>query len=130
LADSSLTRFSCAYPVAGAFTTRGRIADKDGGLTPYTVSITVLTPSQGAAGPIDQVRALMPGTLDSGQGNALISKLQEAIRKIDRGNVAAINQLQAFINQVNSLISDGVLTAAQGQPLIDTANDIIAALSP
>jgi hypothetical protein len=35
------------------------------------------------------------------QGNALISKLQNVLDKIARGNItAAVNQLGAFINQV------------------------------
>jgi len=35
----------------------------------------------------------------------------------------------AFINQVNSLIDEGVLTEAEGQPLIDAANSAIDQLS-
>ncbi len=46
------------------------------------------------------------------------------------GQIAqAVNMLQAFINQVNSFISGGTLTAAQGQPLINTVNVIIASLN-
>jgi hypothetical protein len=37
--------------------------------------------------------------------------------------------LNAFINQVTSLIDTGVLTPAEGQPLIDAANAIINSLS-
>jgi hypothetical protein len=42
--------------------------------------------------------------------------------------VAAIQQLQAFIQQVQALIETGTLTPAQGQPLIDAAQAIITAL--
>ena len=49
---------------------------------------------------------------------------------MDKGNTKpAINQLQAFINAVNADISSGKLTPAQGQPLIDAANAIVAVLS-
>ena len=129
LADSSLTSYACAYPVAGTFTALGRIADKDGGITDYTVSVKVLTPQEGIAGLIDQVRALVPGTLNDGQGNALIAKLDGALKQLEKSNTkTAINELQALINQVNALMSSGVLPAAEGQSLIDTANASITAL--
>jgi hypothetical protein len=75
---------------------------------------------------IDDVEELVnTGVLNSGQGNSLISKLQAAIAALNQGNTtAACNELQAFINQVNALISAGVLTPAQGQPLIGAANDL------
>jgi hypothetical protein len=38
---------------------------------------------------------------------------------------AAINQLNALINQVMSLVADGVLKPAQGQALIDAARNVI-----
>ena len=69
-------------------------------------------------------------SLNNGQANALTSKLEAAKQNLDQGNTtAAINQLQAFINQVNDFINSGVLTAAEGQPLIDSANDIIDAIN-
>jgi probable HAF family extracellular repeat protein len=130
LANSSLTSFACAYPAAGVFTARGRIADKDGGFTDYFVAVAVQTPRQGIATLSDQVNALPPGTLSNGQLNTLNSYLDMAFQKIGDNVPAAIRQLQSFVSQVDDLINTGDLTAAQGQPLIDTANAIIAALSP
>ena len=70
------------------------------------------------------------GVLNRGQGNALIAKLEAAVRRLDKGNVkTATNQLRAFIKQVNGLIKARVLTPAKGQPLIDAANAIINQLS-
>jgi TolB protein len=87
------------------------------------------TPQQAIEALIAQVRALVPGALNNGQGNALIVKLEAAIRQVDRGNIAtAINQLEAFINQVNAYVASGRLTPEQGQPLLDAANAILAAL--
>ncbi len=86
-------------------------------------------PQEGSAGLIEQVQALIPGTLNDGQGNALIAKLEAAIQQLDRGNVAtAIKQLHAFVNQVNDLINTSTLSPEEGQPLIDAANAIIATL--
>ncbi len=57
------------------------------------------------------------GDLNPGQGNALGSKLDAAVKKLDQNNIqAAINQLQAFINQVNAFINSGTLTAARDNP--------------
>lgn len=65
------------------------------------------------------------GVLNQGQGNSLTAKLQAAINSLNNGNTtAACNQLQAFINQVNALISRGVLSLAEGQPLVNVADDI------
>jgi hypothetical protein len=130
LADASDSSYACSYPAAGTFTARGRIADKDGGFTEYTVLVTVLTPQQGIQAIIDAVEQLQDdGVLSNGQANPLINHLQQAIHKIDQGQTTqAIHKLQSFITGVNALISNGTLTLAQGQPLIDAANQIIAAL--
>jgi hypothetical protein len=48
---------------------------------------------------------------------------------LERGNVhTAINQLEAFVNQVSEMISSGALPFAEGKPLLDAANAIIVAL--
>ena len=66
------------------------------------------------------------GTLNSGNGNALMSKLGNALKSLDKGNdIAAMNQLLAFINQVQDFISSGTLTAAEGQPPIAVATAIV-----
>ena len=66
------------------------------------------------------------GVLNQGQGIALIAKLDAALAQLDKGNeIAAMNQLQAFTNQVNAFINAGILSPAEGQPLIDAAQAII-----
>ncbi len=80
---------------------------------------------------IAMVQALVDdGTLNGGQGNALISKLENVLDKLAHGNTnAAANQLGAFINQVEDFIYEGVLTAEQGDPLIKVATALVEALS-
>jgi len=131
LADSTAASYACPYPDDGTFTARGFIKDKDGGFTSYTVTVTVLAPQQAIEVIGDDVQGLVDtGALNQGQGNALMNKLDQAINKLDQGKITqAINHLQAFINQVNDFINTGVLTPAEGQPLIDAANRIIAVLS-
>jgi hypothetical protein len=66
------------------------------------------------------------GTLNQGQGNALSSKLREALQQLERGNTRpAANQINAFINQVNAFVRSRKLTPQQGQSLIDAATSIL-----
>ena len=56
-------------------------------------------------------------------------KLDGALTKLNQGDTAvAINKLRAFINEVDAMIHVGFLAPWEGQPLIDDANAIIAAL--
>jgi hypothetical protein len=62
-------------------------------------------------------------------GNSLQAKLDAALAAVGRGNTkAAAGSLNAFINQVEALISSGRLTAVEGQSLIDQATAAIGAL--
>jgi hypothetical protein len=89
------------------------------------------TPQNAIAFLIDLVNALVgTGDLNRGQGTSLIAKLNATLQQLELdGANTAINLLQAFINQVNALITGRVLTAVEGQPLIDAANSIIQALT-
>ena len=80
---------------------------------------------------VGQVQDLIDDdVLNGGNGNALISKLDNAIKKLDQGQPGpAVNQLEAFINQVQAFLNSGKLTAEQGQPLIDAAQRIIDTVS-
>ncbi len=79
----------------------------------------------------NQVAALVAaGALNAGQAMALDSRLQQALTALAGGNTAtAISRLQTFSNQVNAFIAGNILTPAQGQLLIDGANEVIAILS-
>jgi len=85
------------------------------------------TPHELTESLIKEVQILVDmGILNLGQGNAFISKLDLALLKIDNGNFrVARNILIAFINQVNSYITEGILTEEEGQELILAAEDII-----
>ena len=79
---------------------------------------------------IDDIDALeAAGVLNKGNANALRSKLENVLAKIDKGQIgAAINGLEAFINEVEALVAAGTLTEAQGAALIAAAEDAITAL--
>ena len=76
---------------------------------------------------IGEVEALVEaGSLNIGQGNALIVTLENVIKNLDKGKArTAVNNLNAFINQVRSFIDEGVLTQEEGLSLIATAEAII-----
>lgn len=67
--------------------------------------------------------------LTSGQVSNLTDKLNNAQASIQAGlNKQAINQLNAFINSVQSSLKTGKISAQTGKTLIDAANAIIALL--
>lgn len=92
-----------------------------------TVYINVLTLSQATQQITTDVHNLVTsGVINGGQGNSLTVKLNNAIAKLNSGKTKqATSELNAFINEVNSDISTGVLSPAQGQLLISEANVII-----
>lgn len=101
------------------------------GTTRYFLWTVTLTPTQLTTSLIQAVRDLVTaGALASGNGNALIVKLEGVLADIAAGDVGgAISKLMAFINQVGAFVQTGKLTAAQGQWLSGAANGIIGALT-
>jgi pullulanase-type alpha-1,6-glucosidase len=66
------------------------------------------------------------GSLNAGQANSLSVKVKGAQDSLRAGRPAqAVSRLQAFINDLESLVSEGTLTAEQAQSLIDEAEDVI-----
>ena len=109
-----------------------RSTDLGGLFVEDMLTVTVLSPQDQIDNLNDAVQDLLDaGSLNGGQGNALTSKLQNAINKLNQGNInSGVNKLESFINQVNAFINSGVLTAAEGEPLIDAANAAIASALP
>ena len=89
-----------------------------------------ITSQEGAETVIDDIQDLVDSdALNGGQGNALSSKLENIIKKLDKGQTnAACNQLGAFVNQVQSFIDDGTLSSSEGQPLLDKASLLISSV--
>jgi hypothetical protein len=58
-----------------------------------------------------------------------VKLLEEAQQKLDRGqDRVAVNKLREYIGKVEQFIADGVLTNAEGEPLIDDAQRLIEAI--
>jgi len=104
------------------------------GNTSEDVSATykVITPQGAATIAIDSVEQLQKlDVLNDGLTESLVTKLEIARKAMDTlsNPRVALNLLNAFINEVESLVEDGVLTPEQGQALIDEIQAIIDAIS-
>ena len=118
------------YTAAGTFTVTVTIND---GTTTSTSTSTVVvkTPAQGVQDAIAIVNQFVAsGKLSNGNGNSLIAKLNAATTQIGNGNTnAALNQLQAVLNEINSMVVTGKLSAADANTLRTEVNRVIAAIS-
>ncbi|MCI0552868.1 MAG: DUF5050 domain-containing protein, partial [Anaerolineae bacterium] len=103
-------------------------SDEDFALARYE---GMATPQKKISAVIAKVQAFVAsGSLNNGQGNSLLVKLQAATQQLDGGKVStAVNQLQAFINQTKAFIDSKVLSEEEGKELVDTATDISSELS-
>ena len=79
---------------------------------------------------IEEINELVTiGDLNNGIGNSLISKLNESVKAINKGNSnSAINQLEAFINQVNAL-KGKKLSPENSDEILERVQKIIDVLS-
>ncbi len=114
-----------AFSAAGIYEAILTVTDNDGLTDIDAAVITVQTPQQGMGDLITAVESLeLPFDIETG----LTDKLDAAIEAANRGNNrAAVNQLNAFINQVNGLVGS-TFTREEADVLIREARDIITAL--
>lgn len=125
LSGQSFT-LSHVYTAAGIYTVTVNVSDDDA-TSSNTATVTVLSPSQGVNNLLAMVGA---AGLNAGNTNALGATLNAAINSMANGNNAtAVNQLNAFINQVNAFEQSGKLTAAQAAALRAEAERVIASIS-
>jgi len=81
----------------------------------------VLTPQAVIQNLITSVNA---SSLTGTQKNGLLAKLNAALADINGGGGNACAKLSDFVNSVGNLISNGSLTAAQGNAWISSANHV------
>lgn len=73
---------------------------------------------------------LNDGLLNAGNANALIVKINNAIKSIEKGNINASNgQLNAFIFAVEDFINTGIIPIESGQALITRGETAISLLN-
>ena len=87
-----------------------------------TVGEEIVEPDEAIENLIDEIEGM---DLPKGIANSLTSKLENALKSLEKGkDETAINQLDAFINQVEAL-SGKKMTEAQTDALIEAAEAII-----
>lgn len=89
-------------------------------------TIASASPEDQAQVLVDQVNGFVAaGKLNDGQGNALTTKMNNVLTLLAKNKPkVACNSLNAFTNQVQSFVDEGVLYASDGQLLIQAADAI------
>jgi probable HAF family extracellular repeat protein len=121
---------SHGYGTPGTYLVRVTISDDDGGSGIGQVSVVVQSPQEATGVLLTSLGDLVAvGVLSSGNANALGAKLRAALIQLAAANpAAAANQLRAFINQVNALVSAGRLPLEQGRALVNTVLRVTRAI--
>jgi DNA/RNA endonuclease G (NUC1) len=110
-------RLSHTYNVAGTFTVTVRVSDDDA-TTARQQTVIVLTHAQGARKAAGMIEDLVrDGTLARGAANSLTAKLDAAAKQFERDHVTpAVNQLEAFLHELDALVRSDRLRAADAEP--------------
>ena len=111
----AVVRQSTFDSATGAFTVPGR-----------TTAVFEFSPQEMMRSLIGEIRALVSGgSLNGGQGNSLIVKLNTTIKNLDANKPkTALNTLNALGNQIRDLVANGVLTPEEGQSLLEAIDAI------
>jgi hypothetical protein len=126
-ATSSGLATAHSYDAAGTYTVTFTVTDDDNGAGQATATVTVQTAQQALASIAGYVHNLK--SLNNGQKNSLIAKLDAAGGSIGRGNsTAATNQLNAFLNELEADLSSGKISGDDMTILRSSVNDVQAAL--
>jgi DNA/RNA endonuclease G (NUC1) len=114
------------YTAAGTFTVTVRVTDDDGAEGVRTATVTVRSPGQAIDGLAGDVNGLQ---IARGAATSLNAKLRAAAASLERGNGAtAVNQLNAFINEVQAMAGSGRMPAADAAAVTAAAQRIIASI--
>jgi len=108
------------FPI-GTTTVTHVATDIYGNTSSCSFTVTVLTPQAVVQNLINQVSA---SSLTGTQKNGLLAKLNAALTAINGGGGNACSKLSDFINNVQTLISQGNLSAATGNAWISSANHV------
>lgn len=111
------------FPI-GTTTVTYTATDIYGNSASCSFTVTVKTAAAVVQDLISRTQALQP-PLTGPQTQGLVSKLNQALTSINSGSFSsACGKLADYVTQVQNYINNGTITAAQGQPLITSANKV------
>ena len=119
------------YNAAGTFAVAVRVSDGEAA-GQATATVSVLTPLAGIAVLSDAITPLGSGSggpLGAGELNSLRAKLSAASNSCRKGNTNPCgNQLGAFINELQAMVSSGRVEASVEAPIIAYAERVITSV--
>jgi hypothetical protein len=116
-----------SYAAAGTYTVTLTVSDDDGGVGQASTRVTIQTAQQALSSISAHVQGLT--TLNAGQKNSLMAKLNAASDSLARGNnTAATNQLNAFLDEVSADQNSGRLSLGEATVLRDAVHQVLGAL--
>ena len=125
--SSTTLTASHAYTVAKTYTVTLSVMDDEGVTGTATATVKVLSTQDVLAAMVGYVQGIT--TLNAGQQNSLIAKLNAASDAVARGNnQAAHNQLNAFLNELQADLQTGKISKGAYNALRADAHAVMAAM--
>jgi len=116
-----------SYGAAGNYTVTLTVTDDDGGVGQATTKVAIQTPQQALTSISGAVQKL--SSLNDGQKNSLIAKLNAASASMARGDTrVANNQLSAFLNELQALVNSGRLSSGDVAAIRNSVHAVQAAI--
>jgi chitodextrinase len=116
-----------SFTAAGTYTVTYAVEDDDHARGTASTTVTVQTPQQA----LNSISAFIQNikTLNAGQKNSLMAKLNAASDSTSRGNTnAANNQLNALLNELQAYVSTGKISTGDAGTLRSAVHAVQAAL--
>ncbi len=129
-ATATVVTTNHSYATGGTYTVSLVVTDPLGLADTATTTATVFTQANAAANAQAIVAQLLAaGKINSGNANALSSKLDAATASFERGQTGTgVNQLESLLNSLDAMVRSGRLSAADAAALRTLVNRIIASV--